>query len=57
MRTVLPRVGLYQSRCLRSGRESSRADIWPVLFMTVRDEIAQSRCETGTRSPERPKHT
>ena len=27
------------------------------IIMTVRREIAQSRCETGTRSPERPTHT
>ncbi len=30
---------------------------WPAVFMTVRSEIAQSRCETGTRSPEQPRHT
>jgi hypothetical protein len=29
----------------------------PALFMTVRREIAQSRCETGTRSREVPGRT
>ena len=27
------------------------------LFMTIRGEIAQPRCETGARSPEDPKRT
>jgi len=29
----------------------------PALFMTVRREIAQSRCETGMRSREAPRRT
>ncbi len=36
---------------------SAAAPHQPSLFMTVRGEIAQSRGETGTRSPERPKRT
>src|SRR2546427_9158861 len=30
---------------------------WPTLFMTVRREIAQPRCETGTQSREGPTRT
>jgi len=29
----------------------------PALFMTVRREITQSRCETGARSRENPRRT
>ena len=52
MRSVLPLEGLYQSPGSAVRKRIGLADVWPVLFMTVRDEIAQSRCETGTWSPE-----
>jgi hypothetical protein len=32
-------------------------DALPTLFMTVRDETAETPCETGVRSPERPRRT
>ena len=38
-----------------AGSQSGFPATWPALFMTVRREIAPSRCETGMRSREAPR--
>ena len=44
-------------RCLQYNFEEGGSTNEPELFMMVRREIAQSRCETGTRSREAPMRT
>ena len=44
-------------RCLQYNFEKGGSMNEPALFMMVRREIAQSRCETGTRSREAPMRT